>query len=93
LLSNRGKSQGTLLLALVPGDLVARALGFHLGVLGLIPGQGAKISLQDHLLLSLQDQDYRKAAGIHEIHVKKKQSIFIWTHPERLYRELVLKNG
>ena len=53
LLSNRGKSQGTLLLALVPGGLVARALGFHLGVLGLIPGKGAKISLQDHLLLSL----------------------------------------
>ena len=46
LLSNRGKSQGTLLLALAPGSLVARSLGFHLGVLGLIPGQEAKISLQ-----------------------------------------------
>ena len=76
LLSNRGKSQGTLLLALAPGSLVARSLGFHLGVLGLIPGQEAKISLQYCLLFSLQDQDYRKAAGIHENHVKKKQSIF-----------------
>ena len=77
LLSNRGKIQGTLLLALASCGLVASAPGFHLGVLGLIPGQGAKISLQDHLLPSLQDHDYRKTAGIHEIHVKKKQSFFM----------------
>ena len=39
--------------SLAPGGLVARTLGFHPGYPGLIPRQGAEMSLQDCSLLSL----------------------------------------
>ena len=39
---------------------MARTLGFHPGYPGLIPGQGIKISLQYHSLLSLRDQGHSK---------------------------------
>ena len=53
LLSNRGKSQGLFFQPLAHGGLVARIPGFHPGYPGSVPGQGAKIFLQDCSLLCL----------------------------------------
>ena len=55
LLSNVGKSQGHFLLASGPWWSDRRTAGFHPGCPGLVPGQGAKMCLQDSSLLSLGD--------------------------------------
>lgn len=55
LLSNMGKSQGHFLLASGPWWSDRGTPGFHPGCSGLVPGQGAKMCLQDGSLLSLRD--------------------------------------
>ena len=53
----RARARVTLLLASSPCWSWTRFPGFPLDYTGSIPGKGTKIQLQDHLLLSCQDQE------------------------------------
>ena len=77
-----GKRQGHFPSNLAPGGLVVRISDFHPGYPGSVPGQGTKISLQDHCCPSeINSSPYNKRKLI-----RLKIKAFSWTHKRTSHR-------